>query len=76
MLNRFKKVETLGTGDIKLMSTLAVVIDYKEMPTWFFMIGIIGFLTSILWFRIKNEKAFPFAPAIILGFLTIYFYKL
>ncbi|MBN9343962.1 MAG: hypothetical protein BGO76_08745 [Caedibacter sp. 38-128] len=69
---KIKNVHALGGGDIKLMSALSLGLEVQQLPFWFFLSGGLGLLTAIIWTKIKQEKRFPFGPALVIGFIVTY----
>jgi prepilin signal peptidase PulO-like enzyme (type II secretory pathway) len=71
----FKKinnVHALGDGDIKLMCALSLGLEMQQLSLWFILSGGLGLFTGIIWSKIKQEKKFPFGPALIVGFVIMY----
>lgn len=75
IVTKLKKIPALGDGDIKLMSALSLGLELDQLPFWLAFSGGFGILTGIAWQKLKKEKAFPFGPALIIGFMMIYFKK-
>lgn len=62
------KKNLIGWGDIKLLTLCLVFVSPQSIPTLFFLSGSIGLILSLL----VRSKEFPFAPAIIISFLSTY----
>lgn len=63
----FKKT-IIGWGDIKLLTLCLLFIPLQSIPTLFFLSGSVGLILALL----MRSKEFPFAPAIMIGFLSTY----
>lgn len=70
-----QKKEVLGMGDIKLLGALGLWLQPLDIPAFLFFTGLAGAVTGIAWVFFKKEKEFPFAPAIIAGYLVLRFLK-
>lgn len=64
----YYKRTVLGWGDVKLLTVCLVFIPLQSTPTLLFISGSLGLIMAIL----RQSKEFPFAPAIIVSFLSIY----
>lgn len=73
IFTKIKNIPALGDGDIKLTSALSLGLELDQLPFWFVFSGGLGILTGIVWQKFKQEKTFPFGPALIIGFMMIYF---
>ncbi len=67
-----KKIEGLGTGDIKLMLTLGALTGWQGLPVMIFISAVLGLLGSLLYMKkSRNTKAMqtpvPFGPFLALG---------
>lgn len=67
----------IGGGDVKLFAVLGVVLGAKLIVLVFFLSAACGTvigLTAVTCGKLKRRDPFPFAPAILIGTLTGYFY--
>lgn len=62
--------EGLGWGDVKLISVLGLCMKISEIPEFLILSGMLGIGTSILWRYLYEDRWFPFAPALIVGFMA------
>ncbi|OJX13075.1 MAG: hypothetical protein BGO77_04355 [Caedibacter sp. 37-49] len=69
---KFRNLKALGEGDIKLMGALSLGLEVSHLPLWFTFSGGLGLLTGLIWHNIKQEKNFPFGPALIVAFVITY----
>lgn len=63
----YKKI-LIGWGDIKLLTLCMVFTPLYCVHALLFISGIVGLILALL----LRSQAFPFAPAIIIGFLSTY----
>jgi leader peptidase (prepilin peptidase) / N-methyltransferase len=66
-----KKVEGLGTGDIKLMLLIGALLGWHALPVMIFLAACTGLLGSIYFLRMDGSQgmrtAVPFGPFLCLG---------
>ena len=67
----FKK-ESLGGGDIKLMTYIAIVIGYKMGIVVIFLASFLALPISIINAYKKNEQMLPFGPYLAIATLILY----
>jgi len=58
------KVEAIGVDDIKFFFTAGLMLGAADFLNFMFLSGFFGMIFGGLWQKFKNEKTFPFAPAI------------
>ncbi|MDP3641007.1 MAG: A24 family peptidase [Alphaproteobacteria bacterium] len=67
-LETYYKKTILGWGDVKLLTLCLAFSPLQHTPTLLFISGSLGLIMALL----IRSKEFPFAPAIIISFLSIY----
>ncbi|QOL20248.1 prepilin peptidase [Candidatus Bodocaedibacter vickermanii] len=67
-LEALYKKTLVGWGDVKLLTLCLAFSPLQSIPALLFISGSIGLIMALL----IRSKEFPFAPAIILGFLGTY----
>ena len=72
----FRKKEVLGMGDVKLLGALGWWIYPSDIPAFLIFTGLSGIVFGRVWICIRQEKEFPFAPAIFSGYLILKFFTL
>lgn len=77
LLERYKKTEVLGGGDIKLVALCGVFLGLKNLGFFFSIAGIVGVLFALIWKKKFKNNIFPFAPSLLfsLFILLFIFYK-
>lgn len=70
---RVRKIDALGTGDVKLMLTIGGVLGWKALPLTILMSAVFALFGSIYYMR-KNpgdgmRTMLPFGPFLALGFM-------
>lgn len=68
--------EVIGMGDVKLLGALGWWLHPLDIPAFLFLTGLAGLVTGLSWAYFKQEKEFPFAPAIFLGYCLLRLLKL
>lgn len=63
----WKKREGLGLGDVKFLAVAGLVLPFDLIITFFFMAGVIGIITALVWKILGKGKEFPFGPALSLS---------
>ena len=66
----FKK-ESMGGGDIKLMFTIGMTLNYQQAILSVFAGSIIGLPISIIMLKNKKDHIIPFGPLISTGAIII-----
>jgi Flp pilus assembly protein protease CpaA len=67
-LEALYKKTLVGWGDIKLLTLCLVFVPLNSIPALLCVSGSFGIILALLF----RSKEFPFAPAIIIGFLSTY----
>lgn len=67
-LEALYKKPLIGWGDIKLLTLCLVFVPLQSIPALLFISGSSGLIMAL----ILQSKEFPFAPAVIIGFLSAY----
>lgn len=67
-LEALYKRTLIGWGDMKLLTLCLIFTPLHSVPTLLFISGSVGLILALL----LRSKEFPFAPAIIIGFLGAY----
>jgi leader peptidase (prepilin peptidase) / N-methyltransferase len=66
-----KRIEGLGTGDIKLMLLIGALLGWQALPVMIFLAAISGLLASLYFLRkdgsLGMKTAIPFGPFLCLG---------
>lgn len=77
IFTRWKKIEALGLGDVKFMAAAGVFLGVDLFIAFFFLAGVIGVVTAVLWGFAGRGKQFPFGPALALSlFVCVLFPEL
>jgi leader peptidase (prepilin peptidase) / N-methyltransferase len=71
-----KRMEGLGTGDIKLMLLIGALLGWQHLPVMIFLAATTGLVASLFYLRLEGARgmktAIPFGPFLCLGaMLTI-----
>ncbi|MGB0935089.1 MAG: prepilin peptidase [Alphaproteobacteria bacterium] len=69
-LEHLLKRPALGFGDVKLLAALGCCMPITALPVFLIATGFGGIVFSIIW----QQRTFPFAPAITIGYLAIFFF--
>ena len=72
-VKKYKNKDSIGFGDIKLITIMGLLLGYKNIHIFFFLSGLFGTIFGILWKKFKKNEYFPFAPSLILSYLLIIF---
>lgn len=68
LVEKFKKdANVLGGGDTKLITLAGLFLGVTNLGIFFLLCGVLGAIFGFIWIRIKKEKIFPFAPAIVIS---------
>lgn len=68
VMNTYYQKDTLGFGDIKLLSIITFIMSIDIMP---YIIFLSSFLTLVV-MLILNLKKIPFAPGILISWIGVY----
>ena len=60
---------TLGWGDVKLIMVMGLWLPWQTSPEFLQAIGLCGTSLGLIYKLFWQKDVFPFAPALILGFL-------
>lgn len=74
LVKLWKKTDAIGWGDIKFVAIVGMLLGTKDLPIFLFTSGVIGVIFGIFWTSITKNKYFPFGPALIVAFLSIFYY--
>ncbi len=70
----FMKKDGLGLGDVKFFAVSGLYLIPDAVASFFFLSGIIGVLTAIVWRLMKKGDVFPFGPSLAMAlYLLIVF---
>lgn len=73
----WKKIEALGLGDVKFMAAAGIFLGVDLFIAFFFLAGVIGVVTAVLWGFAGRGRHFPFGPALALSlFVCVLFPEL
>ncbi|MBS0236535.1 MAG: prepilin peptidase [Proteobacteria bacterium] len=61
------KKEGLGWGDVKFFAVAGLFLNIELLAPFFFISGIIGILTALIWKAYSTEPEFPFGPALAIS---------
>lgn len=61
----WKKQEALGWGDVKFLAVVGFYLGLTPLPTFFFIAGMGGIVTAMIWRMLGRGKVFPFAPSLV-----------
>lgn len=68
---RLRKIDALGTGDVKLMICLGALVGLSKLPLMIFLSAISGLAVSVFYIRGSSAKgmktAIPFGPFLCIG---------
>lgn len=67
-----RKRDGLGLGDVKFIAVMGLWIDPFHWPLFFFLAGIGGVATGLLWQRFNSGPQFPFGPALAFAFFVTF----
>ncbi len=70
---RLRKIDALGTGDIKLMLSLGALVGVSKLPLMVLLSALAGLMVSVAYLRRSSAQglrtAIPFGPFLCLGAL-------
>ncbi len=69
LMEKILKRPALGGGDIKLVFVMGLWFPSEVTPLFLIITGGSGVLLSLIYKIIWQKNIFPFAPALVLGFL-------
>ena len=69
ILEKFLKRPVLGWGDIKLVMVMGLWMPLEMSSSFLLSIGLLGTGFGLIYKVFWQKDFFPFAPALILGFL-------
>lgn len=61
------KIEAIGIDDIKFFFIAGLLLGMNNFLLFMLINGILGALFGVIWQRLKNDRTFPFAPAICIA---------
>lgn len=64
VVSHWKKQESLGLGDVKLMFISGLFLHYSNLVFFFLFSGILGIIFGLIWEWSGKGKRFPFGPAL------------
>lgn len=67
IFTRWKKIEALGLGDVKFVAAAGIFLGVNLFIAFFFLAGVIGVVTAVLWGFAGRGRHFPFGPALALS---------
>ena len=67
VMQLWKKKEGLGLGDVKFLGIVGGFISPITFPAFFFLAGVLGVISGLVWRLLGNGKLFPFGPALALA---------
>jgi prepilin signal peptidase PulO-like enzyme (type II secretory pathway) len=70
----WKKQDALGMGDIKFLVVVGLYLGISPLPIFFFISGILGIITGVLWEKCGKGKIFPFGPALASSMMICLFF--
>lgn len=68
---KFRKIEALGWGDVKLLPTLGLAVGLKPFVLMLILAGVLGILTGMIWRGLGKGPLFPFGPALCVSMFLI-----
>ncbi len=63
----WKKREALGWGDVKFLVVVGLYLGIAPLPVFFFLAGVAGIATGMVWRLMGRGVMFPFAPALVMA---------
>jgi prepilin signal peptidase PulO-like enzyme (type II secretory pathway) len=70
-VKKWKKEDSIGWGDLKFIAISSALLGFEQLPIFLLLSGLFGFIFGCTWRITRNEKYFPFAPAIIITFAIL-----
>jgi len=74
IVSKYKKKDALGGGDVKFITIAGLILGLYNITIFLFLAGLFGIIFGLVWKKIKKNEYFPFAPALIVSFLSLIFY--
>jgi prepilin signal peptidase PulO-like enzyme (type II secretory pathway) len=65
------KKDGLGFGDVKFFAVVGLYFNIEQLSVFFFISGIIGVCTAIVWRILGRGETFPFGPSLAMALYTI-----
>lgn len=75
-VQKVKRKQAFGMGDVKLMYALGLWIPFWRVPGFLIWAGTIGTVFGMCWRQRFRVALFPFAPPLIAAFLYPFLFKL
>ncbi len=66
-----KNQDGLGLGDVKFLAIAGMWLGLENLPVYFFLSGVLGIITGLLWRLAGRGRVFPFGPALIIAMLLL-----
>jgi prepilin signal peptidase PulO-like enzyme (type II secretory pathway) len=73
LMRIWKKQEGLGLGDVKFLGIVGCFLGPALLAPFFFLSGIIGIVTGLVWQALGRGKLFPFGPALAVSLFICLF---
>ena len=74
LVEKWKKKDALGGGDVKFITIAGLLLGFQNLPVFLFIAGIIGMIFGLIWKIITKNEYFPFGPALLVSFVSLMFY--
>lgn len=71
LMSFFLRRESMGWGDVKFFAAAGAWIGMEALPLFLILSGGVGIFLGFLWRYVKNERIFPFGPALILALYAV-----
>jgi len=65
-----RKKDGLGSGDVKLMIVAGMYLGLSILPIFFFIAGLTGIVTAVIWRMLGKGAIFPFGPALAIAMVV------
>ncbi len=66
---KFRRMDALGYGDVKLLAICGIWIGVNAFPAFIFFAGFYGVISGLIWQSVTKSPIFPFGPAICASLL-------
>lgn len=73
IVEKLKKKEAVGGGDIKFITIAGLVLGFESLTLFLFFSGLIGVIFGLTWKKITKNEYFPFGPALIISYLILFY---
>lgn len=70
-IKKWKKKEGLGMGDVKFFVVAGIFLKLELLAIFFFIAGLVGLLTALLWKITGKGDRFPFGPSLAVSLLVL-----